>query len=160
MSIGLIPFLLNPVISNIFYSLNSVKNLIVINTIFIAIQTAILFSFSKLFSGIEALTITWVIIVWINNGALIYYLVRVKNLRFSSTIILKLALLILITSVLILVSKDGTNWWFAEMNTVGDSWMRLVKLTCAGFILLIIFSVTVYFVFRDKLSGIFNHLKK
>jgi len=153
MSVGLIPFLLNPVLANIFYSLRTVKILIAINLFFIVIQTAILFFLSKIFTGIETLTLTWAIIGWVNNCALIFYLERIKKFHFDRAIALKLSLVILTTATLILLCKDLAGLWFTMMAQ--NSWLLLIKTLSAGLILLSIFVLTMYFIFRDKLGRFF-----
>ncbi|MHB8904527.1 MAG: murein biosynthesis integral membrane protein MurJ [Melioribacteraceae bacterium] len=159
MSVGLIPFLLNPVLANIFYSLRTVKNLIAINLFFIVIQIAILFFLSRIISGIETLTLTWAIIVWANNCALIFYLENVRKIRFDRTIALKLLIIILTTAVLILLSKNIVGLWFVDM-IAQNSWLLLIKVVSAGIILLLIFFLGVYLIFRDTLSKVFPFLKR
>lgn len=152
MSAGLIPFLLNPILANIFYSLKAVKNLIAINLFFIFIQTAILFSFSKTIPGIKALAVTWVVIGWINNCALIYYLFKVKKIRFSRTIVSRLLIILLITTALIILINYLVSSYFFGMNTVYNLWQTLIKVVLGGLILMIIFSAAVYLVFHDMLG--------
>lgn len=159
MSLGLIPFLLNPVIANIFYSLKAIKNIILINLIFVLIQAVILFILSKTFSGIETLTIAWTIFVWINNGALLYYLARVKGVRFDKEIMFKLFLIILSTVVMILIGRYFTNLLFDDLTILESKLIILLKTLVSGTVLFLAFALTTIFVFRDKLNGIRSYLK-
>ncbi len=159
MSIGLIPFLLNPVLINIFYSLKAVKNLIAINLFFIVVQVALLILFTTIFTSIEALTITWVIIVWVNNISLIVFIGRFKNIHFDRTIVLKLSLVVLITAVTSLLSRKMIGSVFN--NSINDSsWLVLLNTIGIGLLLIIFFALITYFVFRDKLIGMLSSLKK
>jgi len=160
MSLGLIPFLLNPMIANIFYSLRAIKNIILLNLIFILIQAIILFILSKTFSGIETLTIAWVIFVWINNGALLYFLKRVKGVRFDKNIMFKLFLIIMSTAVMILIGRFFSNLWFDDLSISESSLVILLKTFVIGIVLFLAFSFTTIFVFRDKLNGIKSYLKE
>jgi len=160
MAIGLIPFLLNPVLANVFYSLGIVKKLIAINLFFILIQTGILFFLSKIFSGIETLTTTWVIIVWINNITLVLYLIRLKHLHSYKTVFLKLLLVLLITTAMIALGKNSIGLWSADIFNVQNNWSLLLKIVFAGFVLLFVFCLAVYFLFRDKFNNILANLKK
>ena len=160
MSLGLIPFLLNSVIANIFYSLRAIKNIILLNLIFILIQAIILFILSKTFSGIETLTIAWVIFVWINNGALLYFLKRVKGVRFDKNIMFKLFLIIMSTAVMILIGKFFSNLWFDDLSIPESSLVILLKTLVIGTVLFLAFSFITIFVFRDKLNGIRSYLKE
>lgn len=153
MSIGLIPFLLNPIIANIYYSLRIVKSLISINMSFIMLQAIMLFLFSRVIPGIEALTIAWVIISWFNSVALIYYLVRVRNIHFDKTIIFKLFLVVLFASIFIFLGKNLAKVMFVDMNTINNDWQLLIRVIGAGLVLVIIFGSTVYFIFRDMLRN-------
>jgi len=152
--------LLNPILANIFYSLKAVKNLIAINLFFIIIQIMILFFLSKIFSGIETLTITWVVIGWVNNGSLIYYLVHIKNLHFNQTIILKLSLILLITAAIIILGRNLIGLLFADINIVHDSWSILLRTACSGLLLLLVFGLATYFVFRGVFRKIFASLNE
>ncbi len=160
MSLGLIPFLLNPLIANIFYSLKAIKNIILINLIFILIQAATLFILSKTFSGIETLTIAWTIFVWINNSALLYYLARVKGVRFDKDIMLKLFLIIISTVVMILIGRYFSNLLFDDLTILESSLVILVKTFVIGIVLFLAFAFTTVFVFRDKLNGIKSYLNE
>ncbi|MCX6173172.1 MAG: hypothetical protein NTZ27_00245 [Ignavibacteriales bacterium] len=160
MSLGLIPFLLNSVIANIFYSLRAIKNIIFLNLIFILIQAIILFILSKTFSGIETLTIAWVIFVWINNGALLYFLKRVKGVRFDKNIMFKLFLIIMSTAVMILIGRFFSNLWFDDLSISESSLVILLKTLVIGTVLFLAFSFITIFVFRDKLNGIRTYLKE
>lgn len=160
MSLGLIPFLLNSVIANIFYSLRAIKNIILLNLIFILIQAIILFILSKTFSGIETLTIAWVIFVWINNGALLYFLKRVKGVRFDKNIMFKLFLIIMSTAVMILIGRFFSNLWFDDLSIPESSLVILLKTLVIGTVLFLAFSFITIFVFRDKLNGIRSYLKE
>lgn len=158
MSVGLIPFLLNPVLINVFYSLRSVKNLIVINLFFIIMQVVLLILFTKIFTGIEALTITWAIIVWLNNISLVVYIERFKKIYFDRTIVFKLSLVVLITAVISLLSKKLISSIFD--NSVDNSLLVLINTLGIGLLLIIIYSFITYFVFRDKLKAVLSSLKK
>lgn len=153
MSLGLIPFLLNPVIAGIFYSLKAIKNIILINLIFILIHAAILFILSKTFPGIQTLAIAWVIFVWINNGVLFYYLIRVKKIRFDKNLMLKLFLILMSTIVMILIGRYFSKMWFDDLSISGNSLAILVKTFVSGVVLFLVFAFTTVFVFRDKLKG-------
>ena len=155
MAIGLIPFLLNPVLANIFYSLKSVKKLIGINLI--GLQTVMLIFFSKIFSGIETLAAAWVITGWINNAALVYYLIKFKNVKFDKRIILKLSLMLLITAVIIFLGKEPLGLLFA--GPVQTGWILLINLLIACMIILLIFGGAVYFVFKDMIARLFDQIK-
>ncbi|MFA5803353.1 MAG: lipid II flippase MurJ [Melioribacteraceae bacterium] len=160
MSLGLIPFLLNPLIANIFYSLKAIKNIILINLIFIIIQAVILFILSKTFSGIETLTIAWAIFVWINNSALLYYLARVKGVRFDKEIMFKLFLIIMSTVVMILIGRYFSNLLFDDLTILESSLVIFLKTFVIGIVLFLAFAFTTFFVFRDKLNGIRSYLKE
>ena len=160
MSVGLIPFLLNPVIANIYYSMRTVKNIIAINLFFILIQFIVLLFFSKIFTGIETLTVTWVIIVWTNNFALIYFLARYKDIHFNKTIVMKLFLVLLTTAALIILCKNFVDGWFGEANALQSNLHLLLKVSGAGIILLLVFIIGISFVFYDRLDGIIHYFKK
>ncbi len=154
MSFGLIPFLLNPIIANVFYSLRSIKSLIGINVFFILVQTGILFLLSRTISGIETLTVTWAIVTWINAAVQIYYLVHLKNLRIDKVIVVKLVFVLLITVVLIIAGKNFAGLLFPNLGLLQNSWQILIRIIAAGIILLIAFLSAVYFVFRDMLKDL------
>ncbi|MEW6196925.1 MAG: lipid II flippase MurJ [Bacteroidota bacterium] len=158
MSVGLIPFLLNPVLINIFYSLRSVKNLIVINLFFIIMQVVLLILLTKIFTGIEALTITWAIIVWLNNITLVLYLARIRKIRFDKGNVFKLALVVITTAVIALLSKQFVNSMFNNVNE--SSCVVLLKLSSVGLTLLLVFTSIVYYIFRDRLVNILSYVRK
>jgi peptidoglycan biosynthesis protein MviN/MurJ (putative lipid II flippase) len=160
MSVGLIPFLLNPILANIYYSLRTVKNIIAINLFFIMIQFIVLLFFSKIFTGIETLTVTWVIIVWTNNFALIYFLAHYKDLHFDKTIVMKLFLVLLTTAALIMLCKNFVDVWFGEANALQSNLHLLLKVSGAGIILLLVFTIGISFVFYDRLDEIIHYFKK
>jgi putative peptidoglycan lipid II flippase len=160
MSLGLIPFLLNPVIVNIFYSLKAIKSVILINLVFILIHAIVLVIFSKTFSGIKTLSIAWTIFVWINNSALLYYLARVKGVRFDKDIMFKLFLTIISTVVLILIGKYFSNLLFDDFTILKSSLVILLKTFTFGIVLFLAFAFITFFVFRDKLNGIKIYIKE
>lgn len=160
MAFGLIPFLLNPVLANIFYSLKTIKSLIAINIVFICLEAVILFLLSKIFSGIETLAITWVIIMWMDNGALIYYLVQVKKLYFDTSIVSKILITLLITAALIFIGKVSMNIFFSEDELVHDNSTALIKIASAGFFLLLLFGMGMFWIFKDMLKKFVADLKQ
>lgn len=160
MSLGLIPFLLNPVIANIFYSLKAIKSVILINLVFILIHAIVLVIFSKTFSGIKTLSIAWTIFVWINNSALLYYLARVKGVRFDKEIMFKLFLIIMSTVVMILIGKFLINLWFYDLNISESGLALLLRAFLMGIVLLLMFTITTVFVFRKQLDGFRAYFKE
>lgn len=159
MSVGLIPFLLNPVIANIYFTLRSVKNLIAINLFFIFIQTMLLFYLSKQLSGIQALTITWTIIVWMNNFFLFYFLFRRKGFALDKIVVLKLLLVILCSAAIALIGKYFADLWLADLTAVQSSLLVLLKTMLIIFVLLILFISATVVVFRDQIGGVISYLK-
>lgn len=158
MSIGLIPFLLNPVLANIFYSIRAIKSIIIINLVYIFLQIVLLFLFSKILPGIETLTITWVIIVWLSNITLVLYLVLIRKIRFDKRNVFKLALVVITTVVIALLSKQFVNSMFDNVNE--SSLVVLLKLSGAGLTLLLVFTSIVYYIFLDRLGNILSYLRK
>ncbi|TSA30149.1 MAG: hypothetical protein D4R68_01175, partial [Ignavibacteriales bacterium] len=108
----------------------------------------------------ETLTIAWVIFVWINNGALLYFLKRVKGVRFDKNIMFKLFLIIMSTAVMILIGRFFSNLWFDDLSISESSLVILLKTFVIGIVLFLAFSFTTIFVFRDKLNGIKSYLKE
>lgn len=159
MSIGLIPFLLSPIITGIFYSLKAIKNVIFINLVFILIHAIVLLILSKSFSGIETLSIAWTIFVWINNFTLLYYLKRVKGINFDKIMMMKLFLIIVGTVILILIGRYFSNLFFDDLTFLESSFVILLKTFAIGIVLFLAFAFTTVFVFRDKLNGIRSYLK-
>ncbi|MEW6701839.1 MAG: lipid II flippase MurJ [Bacteroidota bacterium] len=159
MSVGLIPFLLNPVIANIYFALRSLKSLIAINLFFILIQTMLLFYLSKQLSGIQALTITWVVIVWMNNFFLFYFLFRRKGFALDKIAVLKLLLVILCGSAMALIGKYFSDLWLADLTVVQNGLLVLLKTMFAIFVLLILFISLVAVVFWERMSGVVSYLK-
>jgi putative peptidoglycan lipid II flippase len=160
MSIGLIPFLLNPVLANIFYSLKYVKNIIYINLFFILIQIAVLLTLSRISSGIDALTITWVIIVWCNNISLIFYLSRFKKIYLDKSIVVKIFLTLLITSILMIAGMLFVGNSLFDVNIFDSKWQGLLKVAGAGFIIFLVYAIALGIVFRERLVKCFSYLKK
>lgn len=159
MSLGLIPYLLNPIIANVFYSLRSIKSLIGINVFFILIQTGILFLLSRTISGIETLTISWTIVSWINVSALIYYLRRFKHIQLDMGMLVKLMFVLMITVLLIIMGKNLTGLFFPNLNSIKNSWQILFKIIIEGIILFLAFSSTMYFIFRNMLKNLMFNKK-
>ncbi|MFA3784115.1 lipid II flippase MurJ [Melioribacteraceae bacterium 4301-Me] len=151
MAIALIPFLLSPVLANIFYSLKSAKNLIAINLLFVFIQAIVLFFLSKVLSGIEALAITWVTVGWLNSGFLIYYLIRFKRVVFDRVITLKLLLIALITTIIIILCKNLSQYLFALDNINEQTAMKILLV---GLTLLLIYCTVVFLILRDMIIKI------
>ncbi len=163
MSLGLIPFLLNPVIASIFYSLKAIKDVILINLVFILIHAIVLLILSKTFSGIKTLSIAWTIFVWINNGTLLYYLKRVKGVQFDKDILWKLFLILVSTVIMILIGNFLMVYWIETFNNSESTLMLLIKTFLIGMVMFLIFTSITFYVFREKLDGIkiyFKELRK
>jgi len=160
MSIGLIPFLLNPILANIFYTLRYVKNIIYINLFFILIQIVVLLILSRISSGIETLTITWVIIVWCNNISLIYYITRFKKINLDKTIVIKVFLILLITFIVMNAGIYTICKSVFETNIFFNKWQNLLKIAQAGSIIFLVYASAVIIVFRNRLANFLNYLKR
>jgi peptidoglycan biosynthesis protein MviN/MurJ (putative lipid II flippase) len=100
LSIGLIPYLLTPIIANIYFARGAVKNILIINTFFVVIQAVSLGILSYTMPGIKALSINWVILAWLNNLALIIYSLRKKYFAIAPSFGVKMFLLIIFTAVI------------------------------------------------------------
>jgi len=131
LSLGLVPFLLTPIIANIYFSRKAVKKLIAINISFVLVQVVSLTILAGQIPDIKALTINWVIVAWLNSIVLILYLLRKKYFNLEKIILLK-ALIILIFSFAIA--------YFAQLFIAIVFNNPILQLLFAGIILLIAYS--------------------
>jgi len=159
MSAGLIPFLLNPVLANVFYLKKSSRLIISINLFFIFLQAGLLFLFSRIIPGVVTFAAAWVIFVWTNNGALIWFLYKKMNVRIESYLSGKL-LMILMSS---LIFSLGVRWLLTSMHlfsgTGETGWILLYKAVLIGIALMFLYAGIVFYVFRARLTGIWTKLK-
>jgi putative peptidoglycan lipid II flippase len=160
MSIGLIPFLLNPVLANIFYSLRYVRNIIYINLFFILIQIFFLLILSRISSGIDTLAITWVTIGWCNNIALLYYISHYKKISLNKTILIKILNTFIITALLMIISLNTLGKSLFEVNILESKWHELLKVTGAGIILFLAYAIATGILFREQLGKILFYLNR
>jgi putative peptidoglycan lipid II flippase len=160
MSIGLIPFLLNPVLANIFYSLRYVKNIIYINLFFILIQFSALLIISRISSGINSLTITWVFLGWGNNIYLLYYLFHYKKIDLDKTILVKILNTLLITVIILVAGTYTIGKSLFEVNILEDKWQSLLKVSGIGFIIFLVYAIALGIVFREKFVKILVFVKR
>jgi len=105
LSAGLVPYLLTPIVANIYFARGAVKNILIINTIFVVIQAVSLGILSYTMPGIKALSINWVILAWLNNLALIAYSLKKSYFKLSPAFLVKMFLLIVITCAIALIGN-------------------------------------------------------
>jgi putative peptidoglycan lipid II flippase len=160
MSIGLIPFLLNPILANIFYSLRYVRIIIYINLFFILIQILFLLILSRIYSGIDTLAITWVTIGWCNNIYLLYYLSHFKKIYLDKTILVKILNTLLITVILLIVSMRTIGKSLFEVNIFESKWQGFFKVSGAGFIIFLVYAIALGIVFREQFVKILSYVKR
>ena len=105
LSLGMVPFLLNPIIANIFFSKKSTRKLIFINLIFILIQAASLVACTNLFPGIKALTINWIVVVWLNSIVLVIYVIRKKYYTDDRITAVKILFVLIFTALIVITAR-------------------------------------------------------
>lgn len=144
LSIGLVPYLLTPVIANIYFSRSAVKNILLINGVFIVVQAVSLTLLSSQMPGIKALSVNWVILAWLNNILLVLYAHSKKYYTLPGSLLIKLFVLLVVSAVL---SYAGYEYIPAFDNA-------FVPLITAGVIIAILYITAVMLLFGNELKTI------
>lgn len=150
LSLGLIPYLLTPVVANIYLSKKGTKRLIAINLIFAAVQILSLSVLTRYYPGIKSLSINWIAMAWLNNIALLLYAVYRKDFRFPSSEGIKIFLIVAGTSL----AAAGA---YFLLPSFGNVWINLIV---NGVLLFAVYSVIVVLIFRNDLSALLKSLRK
>lgn len=132
LSLGLVPFLLTPIIANIYFSRKAVKKLIAINLLFVAVQIASLTILSGQIPGIKALTINWVILAWLNSFVLIIIALKNRYFNMDRFISFKLLIIFIVSLVLSILFKMLFLPAFENL---------FIQLIAGGFLLFVFFAV-------------------
>lgn len=146
LSAGLVPYLLTPIIANIYFSRKAVKKLLAINLFFVVIQAVSLTILSGQMPGIKALTINWVLLAWLNNIMLIAYALKRKFLLIDTGTISRI-LILLIASVAIALTGYKLLPKFDNV---------IVQLLVFGIILCSVFLFLCLTLFGSELRKIFH----
>jgi putative peptidoglycan lipid II flippase len=160
MSAGLVPFLLNPVLANVFYLRKSSRLIISINLLFILSQAGLLLIFSRIIPGVTTFAVSWVIIVWLNNCVLVLVIHKRLNLRFERKFYARLFMVFAFAAGLSLVAK-----WFFEVihffpGIEETGLILLYKTGMISLVLFILYAGLVSIIFRTKLKTMWAGLKK
>lgn len=155
LSMGLIPYLLSPVIANIYFTRKAVKKLVLINLAFVFIQAASLAFFSKQAPGVKALASSWILIGWLNNITLIVYALTKKYFILDRKIIFKL---IIIFSAALLTAYFGRT--LSENAFAGGNSSLpeiVIKLVLCGAVLSAVYLLMCILVLRRQLTAIIKN---
>ncbi|MBI1937984.1 MAG: hypothetical protein HYS25_07645 [Ignavibacteriales bacterium] len=156
-SLGMIPFLITPVTANIFYSFKRIKVLILINLFFVVLQFFTLTFFAKNYSGIEALTFSWVTVTWLNTITQFVYLFVKRKILFEKEDVYRIAGVLLLTLLLIIFTE---NVFSGEQNIDTALPEVLLSFVLKAGTLTIIFSSFVSALFFKRIKNIFSSIKK
>ena len=150
LSLGLVPYLLTPVIANIYLSKKGTKKLITINLVFAAAQVLSLSVLTLYFPGIKSLSINWIAMAWLNNIALLAYSMIKMDFRFKSVEIIKMILIlagaVLSSAAIYLLVPRFENAW--------------VNLFLKGAVLFAAYAAAAAAIFKNDLSALLKSLRK
>jgi putative peptidoglycan lipid II flippase len=144
LSFGLIPFLLNPIIANIYFSRNAVKKLLFINLAFVVFQGFSLSFFSKYMPGVEALTTSWVVVAWLNSIILIIFALKKKYFTVNYQTHLKIFLILAFTVLTSYLAGMLLPYY-------QNPWLNLMV---SGSILFTVYLLVCLVIIRKDLSGL------
>lgn len=156
-SLGMIPFLVTPVTANIFYSLKRINVLIVINLFFALLQFFAISFFAANYSGIEALTISWVIVIWINTITQFAYLFVKGKILIDKEDLYRIAGTLLLTALLIFFAKEIFD---GEQNINTALPEVLLSFALKAGLLTAIFLSFVFVLFFKRIKNIFSSIKE
>lgn len=159
MSFGLIPFLVNPIIINIFYALNAVKNLIYINAVFIVIQIFLLLFLTKFTSGIEALTFTWLIVVWLSNISQFIYLSKYKQIHFNNFLMIKLLIFFFISGMIYMIYYTVVDSLFLGFDYL-NKWVLAEKIFYSILIMTVTYIFLTFLLFSEDYKELLAQFRK
>ncbi len=157
LSLGLVPYLLAPVIANVFFSKKATRKLIAINLFFVLIQALSLTILTNLYPGIKALTVNWVAVVWLNNIILLFYLARGRTFIVPANELAKLLSVLAVAALIGIAARELLKPFFAD--AVNSASKAMLYFIAAGAGLLIIYSAFLIFLFRKEMAKIAGAIK-
>lgn len=156
-SLGMIPFLITPVTANIFYSLKRINVLILINLFFTVVLFFTLTFFVANYSGIEALSISWVIVTWLNTITQFVYLFAKGKILFDKEDIYRIVSVLLLTALLIIFAKEI----FSGEQNIGTALPGvLLSFALKVGLLTAIFLSFVFALFFKRIKNILSSIKE
>ncbi|MCX8011164.1 MAG: hypothetical protein N3A61_08430 [Ignavibacteria bacterium] len=156
LSLALIPFLIVPIINNIFYSYRNLKTSILINLITITLQATLLYIFSSVLSNIQSLVWASVITAWINLGLLLAYLITSRKLILEKESIKKIFIIISIMVFIMVAGSAFLNQFEVFEKTAQYNLLVLFIKLCVSIICLFLLFVGLSFVLlKESMKSIY-----